>query len=295
MSLLLIRFFVAISMWRQGWVDGVWCEKKSMIGYPEIDPVALSIGPLKVHWYGIMYLISFIAVWRLFLVRSRQPWSSVKSDQVEDIIFYGAMGVILGGRFGYVFFYQFQRFLEEPLWLIKLWDGGMSFHGGLLGVLFALFLLSRKFGIRFIQLGDFVAPMVPVGLFFGRMGNFIGQELWGRPTEGWWAMVFPNDPEQLARHPSQLYQAFLEGLLLFTVLWLLSKKPRPTGFLSGAFLAGYGIFRMIAEFAREPDAHLADSLIFGWVTRGQLLSLPMLFAGLGLIVWAVMQNNKKTT
>lgn len=261
-----------------------------MIPYPEIDPVALSIGPLKVYWYGIMYLFSFVGVWRLFLMRSKQPWSSVKASQVEDLIFFGALGVILGGRFGYVFFYQFSRFLEDPIWLFKVWEGGMSFHGGLLGVLTALFLLARRFGIRFIQLGDFVAPMVPVGLFFGRIGNFIGQELWGRPTEGWWAMVFPNDPEQLARHPSQLYQAFLEGLLLFLTLWFVSKKPRPVGFVSGLFLAGYGFFRILAEFAREPDAHLAGSLVFGWMTRGQMLSVPMLLAGTGLIVWAITKD-----
>lgn len=257
-----------------------------MIPYPEIDPVALAIGPLKVHWYGVMYLLSFIGVWRLFLMRAAQPWSPVKKQQVEDLIFFGALGVILGGRMGYVFFYQFDRFLQDPIWLLRIWEGGMSFHGGLLGVLIALFLLSRKFGVRFIQVGDFVAPMVPVGLFFGRLGNFIGQELWGRQTEGWWAMVFPRDPQQLPRHPSQLYEALLEGLVLFSILWWASSKQRPAGFLSGLFLAGYGVFRIMVEFAREPDEHLADLLIFGWITRGQVLSMPMVLAGLGLIIWA---------
>jgi len=264
-----------------------------MIPYPEIDPVALSVGPLKVHWYGVMYLLSFVGVWRLFLMRSKQPWSPVKANQVEDLIFFGALGVILGGRFGYVFFYQFPRFLEDPIWLFRVWEGGMSFHGGLLGVLVALFLLSKKFGIRFIQLGDYVAPMVPVGLFFGRIGNFIGQELWGRSTEGWWAMIFPADPERLPRHPSQLYEAFLEGIVLFVILWLVSKKPRPVGLTSGLFLAGYAAFRIIVEFAREPDAHLADVLVFGWLTRGQVLSTPMLLAGLGLVFWSVYSTKAR--
>lgn len=264
-----------------------------MIPYPEIDPVAFALGPLKVHWYGIMYLLSFIGVWRLFLLRSKQPWSMVKPDQVEDLIFFGALGVILGGRFGYVFFYQFPRFLEDPIWLLRVWEGGMSFHGGLLGVLLALFLLSRKFGIRFIQLGDFVAPMVPIGLFFGRVGNFIGQELWGRSTEGWWSMVFPADTERLPRHPSQLYEAFLEGIVLFFALWFLSKKPRPTGLVSGLFLSGYAVFRIIVEFAREPDAHLADVLVFGWITRGQVLSIPMLLAGIALIVWSLIKARQQ--
>lgn len=258
-----------------------------MIPYPEIDPVAFSVGPLRVHWYGIMYLLSFIGVWRLFLVRSKQPWSPVKKDQVEDLIFFGALGVILGGRFGYVFFYQFPRFLEDPLWLFRLWEGGMSFHGGLIGVVVALFLLARKFGTGFIRLGDFVAPMVPIGLFFGRIGNFIGQELWGRETDGWWAMVFPADSEKLPRHPSQLYEAVLEGAVLFIVLWVVSNKPRPTGFVSGLFLSGYALFRILVEFAREPDAHLAEALVFGWVTRGQVLSTPMLLVGLGLVIWSL--------
>ena len=265
-----------------------------MIPYPEIDPVALSLGPLKVHWYGIMYLLSFIGAWRLFLIQSRQPWSAVKPDQVEDLIFFGALGVILGGRFGYVFFYQFPRFLDDPLWLLRVWEGGMSFHGGLLGVLVALFLLSRKWRIRFLQLGDYVAPVVPAGLFFGRLGNFIGQELWGRTTDVWWAMVFPKDVEQLPRHPSQLYEAFLEGAVLFSLLWIVSKKPRPTGLLSGLFLASYGIFRVAVEFTREPDAHLADFLVFGWITRGQMLSAPMVLIGLGFIAWAMKRKNAET-
>ena len=258
-----------------------------MIPYPEIDPVALSIGPLSIHWYGIMYLVSFLGVWKLFVMRAKNAWNPIKPPQAEDIIFYGALGVILGGRIGYVLFYQFDHFLADPLWLFRVWEGGMAFHGGLLGVIIALFMLSRKYAIPFLQMGDFVAPMVPVGLLLGRLGNFIGQELWGRPTDGWWAMVFPRDPERLPRHPSQLYEAALEGLALFIILWIVSSKPRPMGLVSGLFLAGYGLFRFVVEFARQPDAHLADLLVFGWVTRGQVLSIPMIIAGLVLIVWSI--------
>lgn len=263
-----------------------------MIPYPEIDPVAVSLGPLQIHWYGVMYLLSFLGVWRLCLLRAKQSWSPVKSNQVEDLIFFGALGVILGGRFGYVFFYQFERFLQDPLWLVRVWEGGMSFHGGLLGVLAAFLILACKYNVRFLQLTDYIAPMTPVGLFLGRLGNFMGQELWGKSTDGWWAMVFPSDPLQLPRHPSQLYEAFLEGLVLFALLWMLSRKQRPVGFISGAFLAGYGVFRFIVEFAREPDAHLSAELLLGWVTRGQILSLPMIIFGAGLMLWAVAGSRK---
>lgn len=267
-----------------------------MIPYPEINPVALSLGPLTIHWYGVMYLISFVLVWRLFVVRSRQPWSPIKSAQAEDLIFYGAMGVIIGGRIGYVFFYNFDQFLVNPVWLFKVWEGGMSFHGGLLGVLAAIVLLAKKYRVQFLQLGDFIAPMVPIGLGLGRLGNFIGQELWGRETSGWWSMVFPADSLQLARHPSQLYEVFLEGIVLFVILFLLSKQQRPTGFISGMFLVGYGFFRFLVEFAREPDAHLVNSLLFDWVTRGQMLCIPMMIAGSILIYWSLLRRpsiNKK--
>ncbi len=259
----------------------------SVIPYPDIEPVALALGPVRVHWYGIMYLLSFIGIWCLMLVRSRHSWSPIRTDQIEDLIFYGVLGVVLGGRLGYVFFYQPGYFLEEPLWLFRIWEGGMAFHGGLLGVMVALYVVSRKAGTGFLHMSDFVAPMVPVGLFLGRIGNFIGQELWGRPTDGWWAMVFPNDPEALPRHPSQLYEAALEGLVLFAILWWISGRPRPVGLVSGLFLLGYGVFRFFVEFVREPDAHLADILIFGWVTRGQALSFPMILAGLVMVVWAL--------
>ncbi len=265
-----------------------------MLTYPEIDPVAISLGPLKIHWYGLTYLLSFLIVWRLFVFRAKKSWTPINPDQAEDLIFNGALGVVIGGRLGYVFFYKMDQFLADPLWLFRIWEGGMAFHGGLIGVIVALYISARRWHVDFLQISDFVAPMVPVGLFFGRIGNFIGQELWGRPTEGWWAMVFPRDPLGLARHPSQLYEAALEGLLLFAVLWWISMKPRPRGLISGCFLAGYGGLRFLVEFAREPDAHLADLLLFGWITRGQVLSVPMLLAGVFIIVWS-LRNSRQTS
>ena len=265
-----------------------------MLSYPLIDPVALQLGPISVHWYGIAYLLSFLCVWRLALWQAKRAWSPLKPDQVEDLIFYGALGVIFGGRFGYVFFYQFARFLDDPLWLFRIWEGGMSFHGGLLGVIFALYIFARRNNIRFLQLGDFVAPLAPIGLFLGRMGNFIGQELWGRSTEGWWGMVFPNDPEQLARHPSQLYEAFLEGIVIFVVLTWLALRPRATGLLSGLFLIMYGCFRFLVEFVREPDSHLQD-LFLGWITRGQVLCLPMILIGIVIIYFSVQAEKTKNS
>ena len=260
-----------------------------MLSYPQIDPIALQLGPLAVHWYGIAYLVSFLGAWRLASWKAGQSWSPVKPDQVEDLIFYGAIGVILGGRLGYVFFYQFSRFLAEPLWLFKVWEGGMSFHGGLLGVIVAMAIFARRNNLTLLQVGDFIAPLAPIGLFFGRLGNFVGQELWGRATDGWYGMVFPADPLQLARHPSQLYEACLEGLVLFAVLLWLSSKPRAPGMLAGTFLILYGGFRFLVEFVREPDSHLRD-LAFDWMTRGQLLSLPMILAGAAFIIFALRKT-----
>ncbi len=262
-----------------------------MLNYPEINPVAFEIGPLSVHWYGIAYLVSFIGVWRFAVWQTKRSWSPVKASQVEDLIFYGALGVVVGGRLGYVFFYQFSRFLEEPLWLFKVWEGGMAFHGGLLGVIAALAIFAHRNQIRFLDLGDFIAPLAPIGLFLGRIANFVGGELWGRSTDGWWGMVFPRDPAGLPRHPSQLYEAFLEGLVIFVVLMWLARKQRAAGFLSGLFLVMYGCFRFLVEFAREPDAHLQD-LLFGWMTRGQTLCLPMILVGGLLILFAY--RKKKT-
>jgi len=256
------------------------------LSYPTIDPVAFALGPLKVHWYGLMYLVGFACAWYLAMRRSERAWSPVRRNKVEDLVVYVAFGVILGGRCGYVLFYNFDKWLSDPVWLVRIWEGGMSFHGGLLGVIAAMMIFAHQIRQPFLAVADFVAPLVPVGLGLGRIGNFIGQELWGRPSDVPWAMVFPRDPEQLARHPSQLYQAFLEGLVLFAVLFWFSKKPRPTGMISGLFLILYGAFRYIVEFVREPDAHIGFDF-FGWMTRGQLLSLPMIAAGVLLVVLSV--------
>ncbi len=262
-----------------------------MITYPDIDPVAFSLGPLDVHWYGIMYLCAFAAAWALALARAKQPHAPVRPGQVEDLVFWGAMGVVLGGRIGYVFFYNFGELLNDPLMLFRVWEGGMSFHGGLLGVIIAMILYARRIGQKFIDIMDFIAPLVPLGLGFGRLGNFIGQELWGRATDpdAPWAIVFPNDPEGLYRHPSQLYQAFLEGLVLFVILFWFSRKPRPRAAVSALFLLAYGIFRFAVEFVRTPDAHIGYDL-FGWMTRGQMLCIPMILLGAGMLVWVYSKS-----
>ena len=257
-----------------------------MLTYPQIDPVAVSLGPVQVHWYGIMYLCAFVAAWLIAMKRARRTNSPLLPDQVEDLIVYGALGVIIGGRCGYVLFYHFDAWLADPLWLFRVWEGGMSFHGGLIGVSLALVVYARKLKCPLLSVADFVAPIVPLGLGFGRIGNFIGGELWGRSTEAAWGMVFPQDPEQLVRHPSQLYQAFLEGLLLFVILYWYSAKPRPRGAVAGLFLILYGCFRFVVEFVREPDSHLKNELLLGWMSRGQLLSLPMIMLGLAFVIWA---------
>ncbi len=254
----------------------------SFIQLSQIDPVIFNIGPLAVRWYGLMYLIGFIAA--LFIANkaadnSDGVWTR---EQVSDLLFYGFLGVVLGGRIGYVFFYQFEYFQTDSLYLFRIWEGGMSFHGGLLGVITAVFLFARKNQKGFLQVGDFVAPLVPIGLGMGRIGNFINSELWGRQTDVPWAMIFPTDPLLLPRHPSQLYEALLEGLVLFIIVYLAATKTKRLGLPSGLFLIGYGVFRSIVEFFREPDAHLG--FIFGNVSMGQLLSLPMIIAGIGIIM-----------
>ncbi|MBA6413520.1 prolipoprotein diacylglyceryl transferase [Parahaliea sp. F7430] len=259
-----------------------------MLPYPEIDPVAFSIGPASVHWYGLAYLTGLAFAWWLAIRRSARADSPVRREQVDDLIFYGALGVVFGGRFGYAIFYGGQQLAEDPSWILRVWQGGMSFHGGLLGVLLAMFIYARRQQIPFGALMDFVAPLVPVGLGLGRLGNFIGQELWGRATDVPWAMVFPKDPLALARHPSQLYQFALEGILLFGLLYWFSSKPRPMWAVSGMFSLGYGCLRFVAEFFREPDAHLGFQA-FGWLTRGQLLCVPMIALGLYLLWYAYRQ------
>ena len=255
-----------------------------MLTYPHIDPVAVELGPLKVHWYGLMYLLGFLGFWWLGRRRALKPWSPVTPEQVGDMLFYGALGVILGGRIGYILFYDLPRFLAEPAMLFKVWQGGMSFHGGLIGVILAMLWVGRKYRAGFWRIADFVAPLIPVGLGAGRIGNFINGELWGKVTDLPWGMVFPHAGD-LPRHPSQLYQALLEGLALFLILWVFSSRQRPPAAVSGLFLIGYGVFRFLVEFVREPDAHIGY-LAFGWLTMGQLLSLPMILAGLALMLWA---------
>ena len=256
-----------------------------MLTHPNFDPVALSIGPLSIHRYGIMYLLAFASAWAIALHRSKRSYSPVAAKHVDDLVFYGAMGVVLGGRFGYVLFYNFDKFLADPIWLIKVWEGGMSFHGGFLGVLVALFIYARRLNISIGELCDFVAPIVPIGLGFGRLGNFIGQELYGRAADVPWAMIFTTDPEGIPRHPSQLYQMMLEGVLLFLIVFLFSAKKRPTWSVGGLFLLCYGLFRFFVEFFRQPDGHIGFDA-FGWLTRGQILSLPMIVGGVLIIVWA---------
>lgn len=264
-----------------------------MIKYPEIDPVALSIdaftvagktlGPLNIHWYGLMYLCSFAVGWFLAQYRAKNSVRVITASQAEDFTFYSAMGIIIGGRVGYVVFYNFSAWMDDLFMIVRLWEGGMSFHGGLIGLATAMLIYAKKINKNFFDLVDFVAPLAPVGLFFGRIGNFIGGELYGRATDVAWAMKFPNDPN-VARHPSQLYEAFLEGLVLFIILFWFSHKPRPRGAVIGLFMLGYGVFRFFIENYRQPDAHITF-LLFGWMTRGQILCVPMIVIGLFLIVW----------
>jgi len=261
-----------------------------MLTYPEIDPVAVSLGPVAIHWYGLTYLVGFIAVWWLGNLRARKPDSGWKAEEISDLLFYGALGVILGGRFGYIIFYNFGAFLDDPLILFRIWQGGMSFHGGMLGVFVAMWLFGRKTGRSFFQVTDFMAPFVPIGLGAGRIGNFINGELWGRPTELPWGMVFPFVDSQ-PRHPSMLYEALLEGLLLFVILWLYSARPRPFRAVSGMFMLCYGIFRFAVEFVRVPDAHIGF-IALDWVTMGHLLSAPMILFGLFLLTLAYSKRGK---
>ena len=262
--------------------------------HPNIDPVAIYLGPLQIHWYGIMYMVAFAGAWFLATRNSQRPWSPIKKTQVEDLIVYGAWGVILGGRLGYMFFYNTEKWLADPAMLLRIWEGGMSFHGGLIGVAIAMFIYARKHRLSFLSLTDFAVPLVPAGLFFGRIGNFIGQELYGRATDVPWAMLFPSDPTQLPRHPSQLYEALLEGLVLFLIINWFARKPRLYGEVTGLFLVLYGFFRFMVEFVREPDAQFAgqSALLesFDWITRGQTLCIPMILLGLWFMRKTVLRQ-----
>ena len=283
--------------------------------FVDIDPVAIALGPLpliektlSIHWYGIMYLLAFLTFWKLAEWRAKKDqWRGWQATEVSDYLFYAIIGVVLGGRIGYMLFYATNQLISDPLSLFRIWDGGMSFHGGLMGVLLVMYIYGRKSMRGFWNVADFSAPMVPLGLMFGRLGNFIGGELWGRKTDAAWGMIFPNSIEsplpidalqQLyltgalnaeARHPSQLYQAGLEGLLLFVILWIYSRKQRPPAAVSGMFLCGYGFFRFAVEFFRQPDAQL-QFIAFDWLTMGQILSLPMVIAGIILLLIAYRSN-----
>ena len=248
-----------------------------MLYYPSsINPIAISIGPIKVHWYGIMYLVGFVGAWLLGTARAKN--AGFTKEQVTDIIFYCALGVILGGRIGYMFFYDVPGFIANPLNLFKVWDGGMSFHGGLIGVLIALYFYSRYLKKSVWELTDFIVPLVPIGLAAGRAGNFINAELWGRVTTVPWGMIYPN-AGPLPRHPSEIYEFLLEGVTLFLILWFFSKKPRPRFAVTAVFLLGYGCFRFFCECFRQPDPQYGY-LLWDWVTMGQILSFPMIIAGI---------------
>lgn len=249
-----------------------------MLAYPAIDPVAFKLGPLQVHWYGLMYLVGFALAWILCRIRGRRPDLNFSAEEVADLIFYAAMGVIIGGRLGYILFYDWPIFAQQPLIIFKIWQGGMSFHGGLLGVAFALWAYASRYQRNFFAVSDFLAPVVPLGLAAGRIGNFINGELWGRVTNVSWGMVFPGGGA-LPRHPSEIYEFFLEGNVLFLILWFYSARPRAHMSVSGLFLFGYGIFRFICEYFREPDPQIGF-VAFGWLTKGQLLSIPMVVIGL---------------
>ncbi|MGO4223489.1 prolipoprotein diacylglyceryl transferase [Lysobacter sp. TAF61] len=274
----------------------------------QIDPIAFHLGPLQVHWYGIMYLLGFGVAWWLGRRRVRAGrLPGVNEQAYGDLLFYGMLGVVLGGRLGYVFFYSFPALLQDPLMLLRIWEGGMSFHGGLIGVVVAAWWWSRRHRLHLFDTVDFIAPLVPPGLGFGRLGNYIGGELWGKFTEAGWGVVFPRAPEfdgwsqeqiysqfasgaldRYARHPSQLYQALLEGLVMFLALWWFSSKPRPRYAVSGLFALLYGCFRFLVEFVRVPDQQIGY-LAFGWLTMGQVLSLPLIALGLFWLWWSRRQ------
>ncbi len=261
-----------------------------MLVHPQFDPVAIHLGPIAVRWYGLMYLVAFVLVVVLGKIRARRNLlTGWHPRDVDDMLFYGVFGVILGGRLGYVLFYKPLYYAAHPAEIFEIWSGGMSFHGGFLGVLVAMWLFARRRNKRWLDVTDFIAPLCPLGLGAGRIGNFINGELVGRVTDVPWAMIYPQ-VDNLPRHPSQLYNAALEGLLLFAVLWMFAARPRPMGAVSGLFLLGYGTVRFVEEFAREPDAFLG--YLAGGLTMGQLLSLPMIVLGAGMMAWAYRRAAK---
>ncbi len=256
-----------------------------MLTYPEIDPIIFALGPLKIRWYGLMYVIAFLLAWWLARKRAIKSWSIIKPAQVDDLLFYGMLGVIVGGRLGYALFYGWDQLTSDPLYLFKITQGGMSFHGGLAGVMIAMWLYARHLGVGVWGVLDFVAPIVPLGLGFGRIGNFINGELWGKATDVPWGF----NVNGTVLHPSMLYEAILEGFVLFVILWVFSSKERPYMSVSGLFLLLYGVFRFAVEFVRVPDSHLGY-LAMDWLTMGQVLTLPMIILGSVLLVMAYQKR-----
>lgn len=266
-----------------------------MLVHPQFDPVALSIGPLSIHWYGLMYLVAFALFWIFALKKIKQPHIALQGwtrKDIEDLLFYGVLGVVLGARLGYVFFYKADYYLSHPSKIFAMWEGGMSFHGGFLGVLLVVTLYAVLKKKNWLDLTDMVSPCIPIGLAAGRLGNFINGELWGRVTDSTmpWIMAFPQSGNMLPRHPSQLYQCLLEGVLLFLILWFYSKEKRPRGAVSALFLIGYGAFRFIVEYFREPDAFLGLQAL--GLSRGQWLCVPMVLAGIILLLWAYKKKDQ---
>lgn len=275
--------------------------------FPEFNPIIFSVGPLTLRWYGLMYLLGFLFALWLAIKRANKPNSGWSRVEVENLLYLCFIGVFVGGRVGYVLFYNFSYFLSDPLYLFRVWEGGMSFHGGLLGVITVMLIFAWHSHRSFYQVSDFVAPLVPFGLGLGRLGNFINGELWGRVTNVSWGMRFPTaisadrtyviehpiwaplmEYGMLPRHPSQLYQLFFEGIVLFIILNLYIRKPRPLGSVTALFLICYGCFRFLTEYVREPDAQIG--LLAGMLSRGQQLSLPMIMIGIIMIIWAYRRH-----
>jgi phosphatidylglycerol---prolipoprotein diacylglyceryl transferase len=292
-----MRRLPAIQLWR-GPERRPSRRVKSVHFVDNLNPVLVHLGPLEVHWYGVMYALSFIIGYYLICYLARKRGVPLDSDGVAELTGYLVAGVLFGGRLGYVLFYNLPYYLRHPAQIVSVWDGGMSFHGGLIGVIIAGLLFSRKTGIPFWSLTELVVPVAPLGLFFGRLGNFINGELWGRPSNVPWAMIFPRAPlvhgAMVPRHPSQLYEAILEGLVLFSVLWIMAQRPRPKGVIFGTFLTLYGLFRCFVEFFRQPDPQLG--YIGGVITMGQFLSIPMILIGIAVIAWLYvgMRQSLKT-
>ncbi|SKA72282.1 phosphatidylglycerol:prolipoprotein diacylglycerol transferase [Paucidesulfovibrio gracilis DSM 16080] len=262
-----------------------------MIVLPEFDPVAWRIGPLALRWYGLAYAAGFAAAWFWGRARARQAWRGMSAPQLDDLLTWLILGLVLGGRLGYVLFYNLPYYWEHPEDIIKVWHGGMAFHGGVVGVALVMWLFARRHALSLFTVADFLVPLVPPGLFLGRLANFVNGELWGRATDVPWAMVFPHPASGgLPRHPSQLYEAGLEGLVLGGLLWWYSRVSRPRGRVTGLFLAGYGVARFLVEFTRQPDAQLGF-VAFDWLSMGQVLSLPMVLFGGWLLLRRVPEDH----